>query len=163
MIKKIFALLLVMSMVFAMTSFAADDITVLIDNEQIEFDVPPQIINERTMVPMRKIFETLGATVEWYGETQHIVATKDELNILMEIGKPTFSVTNVITGETKEIELDSPPIIINERTLVPARAISESIGYTVDWINDTRTVLIKSRLADAGVGIFENNGTLEWN
>lgn len=163
MIKKIFALLLVMSMVFTMTTFATDEITVLIDNEKIEFDVPPQIINERTMVPMRKIFETLGATVEWYGKTQHIVAKKNELNILMEIGKPTFSVTNVITGEIKEIELDSPPIIINERTLVPARAISESIGYTVDWISDTRTVLIKSRLADAGVGVFENNGTLEWN
>ena len=145
--KKIIAMLLVLMMSFSMTAFAADDTTVLIDNEKIEFDVPPQIINERTMVPMRKIFETLGATVEWYGETQLIFATRNELIIVMEIGKPTFSVTNVITGETKDIELDSPPIIINERTLVPARAISESIGYTVDWVQDTQTVLINSPIA----------------
>lgn len=143
MIKKI-ALMIILVMMFAQTVFAADDIIVMINNEQVEFDVPPQIINDRTMVPMRKIFETLGADVEWHGESELIIATKDEDIIVMEIGEESFFVTNVISGETKNIILDSPPVIINDRTLVPVRAISESLGYIVEWNQETRTVLIIS-------------------
>ncbi len=122
--------------------FAEDNIKVLINNKEVAFDVPPQTINYRTMVPMRKIFETLGAKVDWHDEAQLIIATKNELVIAMEIGKADFSVTNVISGETKKIELDSVPVLVNDRTLVPARAVSESLGYDVDWVEESQTVLI---------------------
>ncbi len=138
-------LTLAFAIMFSMPVFADSGISVMIEGTQIVFDVPPQIINDRTMVPMRKIFETLGAKVDWYGEANLIIATKNELIIAMEIGKADFSVTNVITGETKTVELDSVPVIIDERTLVPARAISESLGYYVDWSAQTQTVLITSQ------------------
>ncbi len=142
MFKKFILLFVIVVCMFSSAVFAQDDIKVFIYDEQIAFDVPPRIINSRTMVPMRKIFETLGATVDWYGDTQLIIATKNELVITMIIGESTFNVTNVISGEVKDFVLDSPPVIVNSRTLVPAKAISESLGYKVDWNGNTRSVYI---------------------
>ena len=51
---------------------------------------------------------------------------------------------NVATGKITRTELDVAPFITNGRTLVPVRAISEALGATVGWNNDTRTVTIKS-------------------
>lgn len=144
--KKLLILLLCFIMVFPVSAFAAenDEISVLVSGSKLEFDVQPQIIDGRTMVPMRKIFEALGANVQWVGEANLIIATKG-LNIMaMEIGKNTFSVTNIATQETKNIELDVSPVIIDSRTLVPVRAISEALNMKVDWDNETRTVLIEN-------------------
>lgn len=144
--KKLLILLLCFIMMFPVSAFAAenDEISVLVSGSKLEFDVQPQIIDGRTMVPMRKIFEALGANVQWVGEANLIIATKG-LNIMaMEIGKNTFSVTNIATQETKNIELDVSPVIIDSRTLVPVRAISEALDMKVDWDNETRTVLIEN-------------------
>ncbi len=141
MLKKII-LIMMLVVLTASPVLAEQNVTVIINNEAVDFDVPPQLINSRTMVPMRKIFETLGAGVEWHGESQLIIATKNELIITMTIGDEKMNVTNVISGETKVIILDSVPVLINGRTLVPARAISESLGYNVAWLEDTRTVEI---------------------
>ncbi len=139
--KKIITFFVLAAMLFTHV-YAGGEIKVLINDVPVEFDVPPRIINDRTMVPVRKIFENLGATVDWHDEAQLIIAKRNELIIAMEIGKADFSVTNVITGEIKNIELDVSPVIFEERTLVPVRAISEGLGYIVDWIGDTQTVLI---------------------
>lgn len=144
MIKKI--ILSVIAVIFGImqiTAFADDDIKVVVNSQEIKFDVPPQIIEERTMVPMRKIFETLGADVEWVQDAQLILATIDTKIIAMEIGAYSFNITDLISGETNLIELDVPPQIINERTLVPVRAISEALDKTVDWNKALRTVIIK--------------------
>ncbi|MEE1050022.1 MAG: copper amine oxidase N-terminal domain-containing protein, partial [Clostridia bacterium] len=72
-IKRIVSVILVLVMMISavsLTSFAADEIKVLLDGQELMFDVPPQLINDRTMVPMRKIFETLGATVSWNSDTE---------------------------------------------------------------------------------------------
>lgn len=144
--KKLLILFLCFIMALPVSAFAAenDEISVLVSGSKLEFDVQPQIIDGRTMVPMRKIFEALGANVQWVGEANLIIATKG-LNIMaMEIGKNTFSVTNIATQETKNIELDVSPVIIDSRTLVPVRAISEALDMKVDWNNETRTVLIEN-------------------
>ena len=143
MIKKI-AVLLVIILMFSNTAFAEKNITVTIDNMLIEFDVQPMLINDRTMVPLRKIFEKLGAEVEWYDESQLVLATKNEVVIAMEIDKPSISVTNVLEGKTDVIELDVAPMLVDSRTLVPVRAISECLGYSVDWIDETNTVVINT-------------------
>ena len=96
-------------------------------------------------MPMRKIFETLDAKVNWIGESNTIIAAKDENVIVMNIGSKTFSVTNVITAETKNIGLDVPPQVINDRTLVPIRAVSEALDKNVDWDNNTKTVTISDK------------------
>ena len=100
------------------------------------FDVLPKIINDRTMVPLRAIFEAIGAKVDWYGETRTIVSSKDDIEIRMQIDNNIMHVNdNIIT-------LDAFPCIDNDRTLVPVRAIAESFGFDVAWDGETRTVTI---------------------
>lgn len=143
--KKIVVLLLVA--IIAVSSyapcFAEENVDVLIDGTKIQFDVPAQVIDGRTMVPMRKIFETLGAQVEWYETEQGILAlTQKGQVIVMKIGSKKMLVGDIATNAEKTIELDVAPMVINDRTLVPVRAISESLGYTVGWDEATATVSI---------------------
>ena len=87
--KRITALLVAVCMLLlSIPAVAANEnITVYLDDILLSFDVPPQIIDGRTMVPMRKIFEVLGAEVQWEGETRSIKATTDELEIGLKIDK----------------------------------------------------------------------------
>ena len=138
-IKRLLRLLLtfaVMISMFTTNVMAKDEITVLLNGEKLEFDVPPQLISSRTMVPMRKIFEEMGASVEWDGTTQTVTATKDEIIVVMQID------SNIILVNNREITFDVPPMLIDSRTLVPARAVAESLNALVDWDNTTRTVII---------------------
>ena len=117
---------------------AANGISVVLDGKTIGFDVPPQIINERTMVPVRAIFEALGASVDWDGSTQTVTSKRGDTTISLKINDATMYVNgNAVT-------LDSPACVINERTLVPVRAISEAFGAGVDWDGSTQTVTIDS-------------------
>ena len=143
--KKLFTIVLALTLAFSFTTvFAEDSITVLLDGEAIAFDVQPQIINSRTMVPMRAIFTALGAQVEWVEEHRLIVATKDTSIIAMMIDAPVMHIGDLESNEQKQVELDSPPVIVDSRTLVPVRAISDALGVNVDWDADTRTVLLYS-------------------
>ena len=140
--KKVLACILACLMLLPMGAMASNDVAVQINGVPVEFDVPAQIIGDRTMVPMRKIFETFRAQIEWFGETQVIMATRGSVIIVMQIGDPKMNVNDIFTGEAKEITLDVPPCIVGDRTLVPVRAISESLGMDVQWDDLTRTVLI---------------------
>lgn len=143
--KRFLSLILsVFIIISGISVFAEDNVTVILDSQKLEFDVPPMLIDERTLVPMRKIYEALGAKVNWVEEAQTIIATYNTDVIAMEIGKNVMSVTNLFSGETKEINLDVPPQLIDSRTLVPVRAISEALGKTVDWVDETWTVIITS-------------------
>ena len=118
--------------------FAADAVRVELDGRELAFDVPPQIIEGRTLVPLRVIFEALGASVDWNGETRTVSAKKDGTDITMTIGSSVMGINS------KTVTLDVPPQIIDDRTLVPARAVAEGFGAKVDWIADTRSVIIST-------------------
>lgn len=140
-IKKLFAVLLAgacigSNLVSPLPALAEDEISVKINGSLLSFDVPPQIINGRTMVPMRKIFETLGANVEWNDELK-LATTKSAKGINMCGAGYRLMYVN---GTPKL--LDVPPMIIGGRTMVPARAISEAMGCDVNWNASTRTVSI---------------------
>lgn len=119
-----------------------DEIKVLLDGAQLEFEVPPQIIDGRTLVPMRAIFEALGSQITWDGDTQTVTAAKDSTVVEMAIGSAVMSVNS------EEITLDVPPQIIDDRTLVPARAVAESFDADVEWDSETQTVIISTKAAD---------------
>lgn len=142
--KKFLITVLCFITAFSCVSFADSGVNVIINGNKTEFDVPPKIINNRTMVPMRKIFETLGANVEWVSEAQLIIATKGIKIIAMEIGQNSFSITDITTGVTETVELDVPPQIVDSRTLVPVRAISEALDMNVGWEAETQTVIINN-------------------
>lgn len=105
----------------------AADVTVTVNGETMSFDAAPQIVQDRVLVPMRAIFEKLGASILWDGDTQTVTANKDGTEISLTIGKATASVNYNL------IPLDVPAMIVNDRTMVPLRFISESLGASVDW------------------------------
>lgn len=112
------------------------ELSVTLNGEQIKFDQPPIIVNNRTMVPLRAIFEALGATVKWEAQTATVTSTRGDITISMTIGKAEM----FKNGERKA--LDTEPQIVGGRTLVPVRAIGESFGVKVDWDAKTRTVIL---------------------
>lgn len=135
--KKLITLfILVLCCVCSSNVFAQDDIKLNIDNRTIESDVAPQIIDGRTMVPVRAIFEGVGAEVEWNGETKTITGKKNDVTVVMTIDSNIASVNGL------NITMDCEPVIIDGRTLAPARYVAESFGCQVDWDSDSRTVSI---------------------
>jgi len=114
----------------------SDEIKVYVNGKKLEFDQPPVLLNDRTLVPVRAIFEELGAVVMWNDSTQTALAVKDDLQITIKIG------VDVMMANDKEIALDVPAQLINDRTLVPLRAIAEALGNNVEWIEETQTVNI---------------------
>ncbi len=146
--KKVLAFVVaaIMSLSATAAVFAADEVSVKIDGKDLVTDVPAQIISDRTMVPMRAIFETLGANVQWAADSQAIFATKGAKLIVMKIGVKALAST-VIGGESQTTELDVAPQIVDDRTLVPVRAISEALDCTVEWDGEARTVIITTAAA----------------
>ncbi len=105
-------------------------------------DVAPKIVNDRTMLPVRFVAENLGAKVEWDGEKQLVtitgknLKTDENVTILITIGSSTVKVNG------KEIKLDSPAFIENDRTYTPIRFISENLGAGVEWVEKDQKVII---------------------
>ncbi|MDD6563995.1 MAG: carbohydrate-binding domain-containing protein [Clostridiales bacterium] len=148
----------------SMSAFADDDITVTLDGQAIEFDVQPQIIDGRTMVPLRRIFEEIGAVVKWNGETQTVSARKNSKTISMVINSSDMQIDKGDTDNEgnpvyETVTLDVPSQIIDGRTLVPARAISEAFGLNVDWDDTNKNVTITSD-EDDDESWKENTGTI---
>ena len=136
----------------SVTANTADDIRVFLDGEELEFDVAPQIVDERTMVPMRAIFEALGATIEWDDETQTVTAVRDETTVVMQVGNYLMFVND------NEITLDVAPLIEGDRTLVQVRAVAEGLDADVQWDGVARVVTITSMIVDdAGDGDEERS------
>lgn len=115
---------------------ALSNVGVVINGSLLETDVSAQIVNDRTLVPVRSIFEALGASVDWNGENQTVTALRDNIYIVLQIGN------NIMKVNSKEIILDVPAQIIDGRTMVPARAVSEALGCTVRWDGESRMVNI---------------------
>nr|WP_162612661.1 stalk domain-containing protein [Flavonifractor sp. An135] len=138
---RLAAVLLLAVGLLCVPAAAAGEITVYVDGRQLSFDQPPVAMNNRTLVPLRAIFEALGAQVEWYPEKQGISAQKGDTLIVMQLGGKTFA-KQVGNGEAQYIELDQPPVAINNRTLVPVRAVSESFDCDVTWDAAGNRVLI---------------------
>lgn len=111
-------------------------ITVILNGEKVLFDQEPIIKDGRTLVPIRAIFEALGASVEWNQETQTVIAKRADVEIELTIGM------NIITVNGKSKTMDVSAQLVSGRTMVPARVIAEAFGCSVSWDNDTRTVFI---------------------
>lgn len=111
-------------------------IKVILNGKTIKSDVEPRIINGRTVVPLRAIFEALGAQVEWNDKIKTVIARKNSDVIAIKVGSTTAFLNS------KAIELDVPATISDGRTLVPIRFVSESFGYDVKWNDASRTVSI---------------------
>jgi hypothetical protein len=136
----------------------AQDLKILLNGTPLQFDTQPQIINGRTMVPLRAIFEALGATVSWEPATSKITATKDETRLELTLNSEQAKVND------KAVILDAPAVSINGRTLVPLRFISENMNMNVLWDGDTSTIIINAPVLTSKYGrieeIYSDGGSL---
>ena len=139
--KKWIALFLATLCTFTpLTAFAAD---VNIDRKPLQMDVSPTVINGRTMVPMRSIFEGLGAAVEWNSYTRGITAQKEDKTITLYLNETTAFINGVSHS------LDTPAVAVNGRTMVPVRFVAESLDCKVYWDSYNQLVSIFTDNADA--------------
>lgn len=112
------------------------DVMVFYNGTPVTFDQKPVIVNDRVLVPYRAISEAMGNDVEWDEATRTVTATKGTDNVLLTID----STEAIVNGET--FTLDSPAIIIEGRTMVPLRFLSEGLGNQVEWVDTMRIVTI---------------------
>ena len=126
--KKITSILLSMLLLFACVNISAQNtITVELNANKLEFDTPPVNISDRVLVPVRAIFEAMGATVLWDETTKTVTSTLGETTVTMTID------SDILTVNDQKKTLDVSPTIVSDRTMVPARAVAESFGATVSW------------------------------
>ena len=139
--KKTIALLLTVLLLLSMipqTAFADQTVTVLFNGSPLTFDVPPVILNGRTMVPLRAIFEALGAEVSWDDASETAIGVRRGVRVSVTVD----STAATING--KAVTLDQSAVLMNGRTLVPLRFVSEAFGAEVGWDDKTQTVTIKA-------------------
>lgn len=105
----------------------ANDIKIMIDDVHLETDVAPVIVNDRTLLPIRTIVENIGGTVDWDAETSKAIIEKGSDVLTLEID----SLIANVNGE--DVTLDVPAQIIDERTMVPVRFVSETLGLKVEF------------------------------
>ena len=107
-----------------------------------ESDVAPVIRNSRTLVPIRVISEGLGAVVNWDGAERKVTIQLETLDgnktVELFIGKKNYYIDGIM------YEMDVPPQIINNRTMVPIRVVSESLNCKVYWDGTERKVTVKA-------------------
>lgn len=134
-------ILILLCMCASAQVFAQDGITILVNGAKIDFDVEPFIYQDRTMVPMRAIFEALNAEVSWNEATSTAIAEKDVRTLEFTIGSKDISVNE----NTALYPCDVAPMLVNERTFVPLRAIGEAFDCDVSWDGETRTVTVNDK------------------
>ncbi len=122
---------------YRVTSKRDKDIKVYVAGNKVDFDQTPVIHLGRTMVPLRAIFEALGASVEWNSETRTVKSKKGSITIELSID------SDALYKNGAPVYLDVPAMLVNNRTLVPVRAISEALGAEVNWDGVTRSINIE--------------------
>ncbi|MCR4719304.1 MAG: copper amine oxidase N-terminal domain-containing protein [Firmicutes bacterium] len=143
--KNIFAILL--SMVLLTITVNATELYV--DLNKIETDTTPEIVDGRIHVPVRAIFESLGADVKWDNETRTAIGTKGGTVVRVQIDNTTAYVNDEVKL------LDVPAQIINNRTMVPARFISEALDCKVTWYEKTSTASVADKLKNQPIYVTQ--------
>lgn len=110
--------------------------------DQDTLPMKPVIIDGTTLVPVREVFETLGAVVDYKEQSKEVYIGYNNTLTIMKIDSPTYTVDN----ETHTFSVN--PKIINGKTMIPLRAVSEGLGLNVNWENSTRTISIAGTKTD---------------
>ncbi|PQV64157.1 Copper amine oxidase N-terminal domain-containing protein [Abditibacterium utsteinense] len=131
---------------------ARADIAVNLNGQPLATGAAPMQIGGRTLVPMRDIFEALGAQLSWNPVAQTITAQKDLTKIQLAINNPDALVNG------RSIRLEQPATLINGRTFVPLRFVAEATGAQVDWNGPLQLISIRSNLSHQGPVIAQNPG-----
>lgn len=142
-IKKLLSLAMAvmgLSLMMGICASAENDVvTVMVDNAQVEFeDQTPVIIEGHTLVPVRAVFEQAGAEVNWDQDTQTATITKNDYVVTIKYGDTVMRKNGV------EIALEQPADVINNRTMIPVRAIAEAMDFSVTWDGHHSLILVST-------------------
>ena len=129
----------------------SEGISIFVNGKLLQTDVPPLIIESRTMVPLRAIVEALGIPIEWESASQRVNFSVTGGNVLYEYSMQinNTSVTQTTRNQRgqaaqSQIVIDSPPVLVGGRTLVPVRFVAEAAYCNVVWDGPSKTVTISS-------------------
>ena len=118
--------------------YSAEEIVLEINGREIdELTMPPVLLNNYTLVPAREVFENLGAEVDWLPDSREVQIFHENTSVIITID----STTALVNGE--ETDMDIPAKIINNKTMVPLRFVSQAIEKEVGWDGATRTASVK--------------------
>lgn len=141
--------------------YNAQPIELYVNNVKLtSLPMDPIIIDGRTMVPVREVFEAMGSTVKWHSETSQAEIVRGTDSILVKIG----SRNTYLNGNLIKIDDDQPyPMLIGYsqavvKTMVPVRFIAENLNYNVEWKADTRRIYISNKSSS---GVSEDKDILE--
>src|SRR5579864_4708242 len=135
--------ILALSLAGPQAGLAQTAVQVYVDGRLVNFDVPATVIDGRVLVPLRGVFERLGATVDYDAQSQRVVALRGGQAVELTLGSRQAMVNN------RPALLDVPAFTIAGRTMVPLRFVSEALGADVQWMDASRTILINSAAAVA--------------
>ncbi|MCL2197998.1 MAG: stalk domain-containing protein [Defluviitaleaceae bacterium] len=152
--KKLLTFIIFVAAFYSQVYAAPSPISVTVDGEAINFDQAPVIVDGRTLVPLRAVFEHVGFDVEWEPTIETATLDRDDFTVVISIGSPTFTTNGSV------IPLEVPAQIIAGRTLLPIRAVLESVGYFVGWDATANTVVVASGGHAAAPGAGFVNGQI---
>lgn len=113
----------------------AQDISVKVDGKPVNFsNASPRTVDGRVLVPLRGVFEEMGATVQWRAARREVIATRGDQKVTLPIGSRTATI------DGREVQLDVPAMIVDGATMVPIRFVSESLGAEVHWLSAQQLV-----------------------
>ena len=133
---------------------AASPISVVVNGERQTYSQPPVLENNSVLVPLRGIFESLQAEVNWNDKTQQITVIKEDKTISLQIGSTEAKIND------KKINISTAQKLKNDSTLVPLRFICESFGAEVDWQQADQSVTKPTKTND-GANLGQNQQTTE--
>lgn len=140
----LFTVMLAVTVSLVLTACAAEipPVVVTLNGEKVDcaaYGQEATIVEDRTLVPLRAIFEALGADIVWDEPTRTVISARGNDVIELTIG------SNVLLKNKQSVEVDVPARIMSDRTMVPVRVIAESFGVLVEWDNSTRTVILECK------------------
>lgn len=138
------------------------DAKIIYEGQEIEFDTAPVNIDGTILVPMRAVFEALGAKVKWDGDTQSVEAKKKSKTYNLTLGNP--EITESKNGEVNEsVTAEQAPQLVNDSTMIPLRAVGELFGLEVEWNGDTQTVTLTEPDEEGSDDWKNNTGKIDLN
>ncbi|MDK8183502.1 copper amine oxidase N-terminal domain-containing protein [Paenibacillus sp. UMB4589-SE434] len=149
--KKIVTMLVAFGMLFSVVNLpavqAAPTIKIYLNGSRLATDVAPIMVKNRTLLPLKTVFEALNASISWNQSTKTVTASRNGNEMVLKIGSKTAKLNN------RNITLDVPAQVVKGRTLVPVRFASEAMGEKIDWNERTSSVYITTSSSNEG-----NNG-----
>lgn len=145
--RKSAAFILLLMMIFAcfavsFVAYADNSVSVYLDGNEISFEVPPCIINDRTLVPLRDVLQAAGAVVSWDNVDRLSVASKGDTSLWISVDNSTMTVQKGGVSYVSYFEV--APCIINNRTFIPIKPVAEVFGISVGWDAPNRCVILTS-------------------